>query len=73
MIISNDSKPDAKLAAFRLPKQLLAAVDVVCLRDDMTRSQLFRRCITEFVTRNGLTVDVPERGWSPELYKRRFR
>lgn len=35
--------------AFRLPKDLLATIDTICNDLDLTRSQLFRRSITEYL------------------------
>jgi hypothetical protein len=36
-------------SAFRLPKELLAAIDAACNELDLTRSRLFRRSVTEFL------------------------
>ncbi len=50
-------KPDVersdRLTAFRLPAKLLAEVDSVRELLDITRSQLFRRSVTEFIERHG--------------------
>ena len=40
--------PDSS-TAFRLSKELLATVDTICERDDLTRSQVYRRSITEYL------------------------
>lgn len=40
-----------RLTAFRLSTKLLAEVDVVRRKLDLTRSQLFRRSIVEFIER----------------------
>lgn len=37
---------------FRLPKELLARVDVICRELDLRRSQLLRRSVTEYLARN---------------------
>jgi predicted transcriptional regulator len=42
------SHPDSS-AAFRLPAELLAIVDTLCGDLDLTRSQLFRRSVTEYI------------------------
>ena len=45
-------KPHNCLVAFRLPTMLLRKADLVAGQSDMTRSQLFRRSIVEFVERH---------------------
>jgi predicted transcriptional regulator len=60
---------------FRLPKTMLATVDSICAKQDLTRSQLFRRSIMEYLTRqNAIVTDVhpPElqRTWPTELFER---
>jgi hypothetical protein len=47
-LIFSQRPPDAH-AAFRLPKELLATIDAVCDELDLTRSQLFRRSIAEYL------------------------
>ena len=37
--------------AFRLSTELLARVDTLCREMDLTRSQLFRRSVAEYVAR----------------------
>ena len=62
--------------AFRIPKVLLATVDSVCAKNDLTRSQVFRRSITEYL--KNLNIEIisevkptePQQGWSPHLYER---
>ena len=72
--------PDSS-TAFRLPKELLASIDSICNDLDLTRSQLFRRSVTEFIKTLGhersvqdpnhaQVPKVEQRGWSPELYDR---
>ena len=46
------TSPDAH-AAFRLPEELLAVIDSICVEQDLTRSQLFRRSITEYILSRG--------------------
>ena len=71
--------PDSS-TAFRLPKELLASIDSICNDLDLTRSQLFRRSVTEFIKSLGhernvqpsstVPIPKPERKWSTELYDR---
>jgi hypothetical protein len=55
---------------------MLATVDAFCAKQDVTRSQLFRRSIVEFLRRQGaaITSEVnsrePEQSWPSELFKR---
>ena len=44
------------LTAFRLPKGLLATVDLLCRQQDLTRSQVFRRSITEYLKRQNIEI-----------------
>jgi metal-responsive CopG/Arc/MetJ family transcriptional regulator len=41
---------------FRLPKTMLAAVDAFSAKHDVTRSQIFRRSIMEFLGRQDAAV-----------------
>jgi len=47
--------------AFRLPKAMLAIVDTICEKQDLTRSQLFRRSITEYLKSQNIEIirEVP--------------
>lgn len=73
-----ESKYDP-LAAFRLPRRLLATVESVCEQQDLTKSQIFRHSIVEYLkNRNiGIIGDVkppePQSQWHPELYERMQR
>ena len=78
-VISSDTARSS--IAFRLPKELLASIDLICNEFDLTRSQLFRRSVTEFIKTLGhernaqplSAVPIPkqeERKWSAELYHR---
>jgi predicted transcriptional regulator len=60
------------LSAFRLPKNVLATVDQVCDQQDLTRSQVFRRSVMEFLKNQNVQIAEPEatRTWSPSIYKR---
>jgi predicted DNA-binding protein len=51
-----------RLTAFRLPALLLDRVDNLCGRYELTRSQLFRRSIVEFVNRHGGDVEAAIQG-----------
>ena len=72
--------PDSS-TAFPLPKELLASIVSIYNDLDLTRSQLLRRSITEFIKTLGhergaqapSNVAIPkreERKWSAELYDR---
>jgi predicted DNA-binding protein len=41
------TSPPDRHTAFRLPKELLETIDILCDSQDLTRSQFFRRCLTE--------------------------
>ena len=61
--------------AFRLPKTILATVDAICAREDLTRSQVFRRSVMEYLkSQNAIATDVnqpePQRAWPAELFER---
>jgi len=61
--------------AFRLPKAILATVDAICAREDLMRSQVFRRSVMEYLkNQNAIVTDVnqpePQRAWPAELFKR---
>ena len=59
---------------FRLPKTMLATVDAFCVKQDVTRSQTFRRSIIEFLRRQeaATTLEVnsrePQQSWPGELF-----
>jgi predicted transcriptional regulator len=42
------SHPESS-TAFRLPRDMLESIDVLCNALDLTRSQLFRRSIAEYL------------------------
>jgi hypothetical protein len=45
--------------AFRIPKTILATVDAICAREDLTRSQVFRRSVMEYLkNQNAIATDV---------------
>ena len=45
--------------AFRLPKRILATVDAICAREDLTRSQVFRRSVMEYLkNQNAIIADL---------------
>lgn len=51
MRISHRSQPESS-TAFRLSKELLEAIDTLCNKLDLTRSQLLRRSVTDFIRAN---------------------
>ena len=59
---NNDSKFSHHncLVAFRLPVSLLRKADFLAAQSDMSRSQLFRRSIVEFLGRNGVEANSNE-------------
>jgi hypothetical protein len=61
-------KPD-KSTAFRLPQGLLATVDIICDKQDLTRSQVFRRSITEYLKNQPAEMLEPKLTWSEALYR----
>ena len=56
--------PPNSSTAFRLPKELLSTIDTICNELDLTRSQLFRRSITEFIKSLGHERNVQARAMS---------
>ena len=44
--------------AFKVSRQLLDTIDATCRKLDLTRSQLYRRCVVEFVHRYLSSSDV---------------
>ena len=62
--------------AFRLSKRILATVDAICAREDLTRSQVFRRSVMEYLkNQNAIATDVnqpgPQRTWPMDLFEDR--
>jgi len=51
------SRPEITSTAFRLPTQLLQVIDRWCAKNDVTRSQFFRRSIMDRV--NSLGIGSP--------------
>ena len=54
---------------------MLAIVDSFCAKQDLTRSQLFRRSIVEYLkSQNAIVTDVnppePQQPWPAELFER---
>lgn len=62
--------------AFRLPEALLATVDSFCHQMDLTRSQLFRRSLTEYLKNRNIEITAEPQGqklqWSRDLYDRQL-
>jgi predicted transcriptional regulator len=42
--------------AFRLPQAVLAAVDSFCAKQDLTRSQIFRRSVVEYLKSQNIKI-----------------
>jgi hypothetical protein len=66
------------ITGFRLPKTMLAKVDSLCVEQDLTRSQVFRRSIMEYLKgQNAIATDVnqpePRPAWPAELFEREHR
>ena len=64
--------------AFRLPKTILATVDAICAREDLTRSQVFRRSVMEYLkNQNAIVTDLnapkPQEEWFAEWNQGRHR
>jgi Ribbon-helix-helix protein len=60
--------------AFRIPKTILATVDAICAREDLTRSQVFRRSVMQYLkNQNAIATDMnqpePQRAWPAELFE----
>jgi predicted transcriptional regulator len=53
-----NSKPIDAHAAFRVSKKLLATIDEICMEFDLTRSQIFRRSIAEYLRSRGYERDL---------------
>jgi Ribbon-helix-helix protein, copG family len=51
--------------AFRLPQKILATVDVICAREDLTRSQVFRRSVMQYLNQNTIVTEVSPRAAQP--------
>jgi len=49
MITKSTRTRTDQLTAFRLPSALMRRVDLLCAKEDITRSQLFRRCILTYL------------------------
>jgi predicted transcriptional regulator len=60
--------------AFRLPRTMLATVDEICARQDLTRSQVFRRSVMQYLkNQNAIVVGVSQptaqQAWPAELFE----
>jgi predicted transcriptional regulator len=60
--------------AFRLPKQILATVDAICAREDLTRSQLFRRSVMQYLKNQnaivmGVSSPAAQQAWPADLFE----
>ena len=52
-------KPTPAVTSFRLPEKLLRVVDDYCETEDVTRSQLLRKCLKNFEPITGQIKDQP--------------
>jgi hypothetical protein len=60
--------------AFRIPKTILATVDAICAREDLTRSQVFRRSVMEYLkNQNAIVTEVSppaaQQAWPADLFE----
>jgi hypothetical protein len=68
------AKPNSS-TAFRLPQGLLATVDLICDQQDLTRSQVYRRSIMEYLKSQQFEIvepspePEPKLTWSEALYR----
>jgi metal-responsive CopG/Arc/MetJ family transcriptional regulator len=61
------------ITGFRLPKTMLVTVDAFCAKQDLTRSQVFRRSVMDYLKKqNAIASDVNSResqpAWPEELF-----
>ena len=84
ILIINDNEEGVTLkksdpaTAFRLPQTILATVDAICAREDLTRSQVFRRSIMEYLkNQNAIVTDLnapkPQEEWFAKWNQGRHR
>ena len=62
--------------AFRLPKAILASVDAICAKEDMTRSQIYRKSLVDYLKKQDAamaTADFdqpePQPTWPMDLFE----
>ena len=63
--------------AFRLPKAILASVDAICAKEDMTRSQIYRKSLVEYLRKQNAAIATanfnqpePQTTWPMVLIER---
>jgi predicted transcriptional regulator len=66
------------VTAFRLPKRILATIDLICAKQDLTRSQVYRRSIMEYLKNQNaiiahLKAPKPQEEWFAEWNQGRYR
>ena len=64
--------------AFRLSKTILATIDLICAKQDLTRSQVYRRSIMEYLkNQNAIIADLkapePKEEWFAEWNHGRYQ
>ena len=63
--------------AFRLPKAILASVDAICVREDLTRSQIYRKSLVDYLRKHNaaaiadLNQAEPQTTWPMGLFEQR--
>jgi metal-responsive CopG/Arc/MetJ family transcriptional regulator len=60
--------------AFRIPKTILATVDAICAREDLTRSQVFRRSVMQYLkNQNAIVTEISspsgQHAWPEDLFQ----
>jgi hypothetical protein len=61
--------------AFRLPKAVLATIDAICAAQDLTRSQIYRRSVLDYLRNLNVTTHTdmkpsePQRTWPIDLFE----
>ena len=64
--------PDSS-TAFRLSKGLLATIDAMCEQEDLTRSQLYRRSISEYLKRHNADNKIEVTSAEPNSFFESWR
>jgi hypothetical protein len=66
--------PVFPITGFRLSRTMLATIDSICVQQDLTRSQVFRRSIMEYLKRHNVAINTDEnspeqnRTWPGDLF-----
>ena len=62
-------KPPDPSTAFRLPRTLLATIDAVCQQQDLTRSQLYRKSIADFLKKYNVDMKTKVTSAEPGFFE----